>query len=145
MQNEQPESTKEINVKNAIHASLRNLVAASSLVVLGACASAPSAVLPAKTSDGMLTSFSGMTLYVYDKDTAGSGKSACNGPCAANWPPLMAEAEAKSTGDYSLVARDDGGRQWAYKGRPLYFWVKDTKPGDKTGDGFKDVWHIVRP
>ncbi|MBK8336368.1 MAG: hypothetical protein IPL03_07160 [Sterolibacteriaceae bacterium] len=93
----------------------------------------------------MLTSAAGMTLYVYDQDTAGSGKSTCNGPCAANWPPLMAEADAKPAGDYSLVARDDGGKQWAYKGKPLYFWAKDAKPGDKTGDGVKNVWHVVRP
>ncbi len=125
--------------------TLRNLAAAGALVLLGACASAPTAALPAKSTGGMLTSASGMTLYVYDQDIAGSGKSTCNGPCAANWPPLMAEADAKPTGDYSLVARDDGGKQWAYKGKPLYFWAKDAKPGDKTGDGVKNVWHVVRP
>lgn len=129
--------------------TLRNLAAAGALVLLGACsgapATAPTSALPAKVTGGMLTSASGMTLYVYDQDTAGSGKSTCNGPCAANWPPLMAEADAKPAGDYSLVARDDGGKQWAYKGKPLYFWAKDAKPGDKTGDGVKNVWHVVRP
>ena len=45
----------------------------------------PSAV---KVTDGVFTDAKGMTLYTFDKDTA--GKSACNGPCAANWPPLMA-------------------------------------------------------
>jgi predicted lipoprotein with Yx(FWY)xxD motif len=34
--------------------------------------------------------------------------------------------------------------QWAYKGKPLYFWVKDQKPGDKTGDGFNNVWRVVK-
>ena len=135
----------EITVKQHRNASLRNVIAASSLVVLGACAGLSPANLPIRNTDGMLTGASGMTLYVYDKDAAGSGKSTCSGPCAANWPPLMAEADAKPAGDYSLVARDDGGKQWAYKGKPLYFWVKDTKPGDKTGDGFKDVWHVARP
>ena len=100
---------------------------------------------PVKTEGGALTNAAGMTLYTFDKDAAGSGKSTCNGPCAANWPPLMAGGDAKPAGDYSVVTRDDGAKQWAYKGRPLYLWVKDAKPGDKTGDGFNSVWHVARP
>jgi len=42
--------------------------------------------------------------------------------------------------------RDDGSKQWAYKGRPLYHWVKDAKPGDMTGDGFlNNSWHVAKP
>lgn len=100
---------------------------------------------PAKTSDGVLVSPNGMTLYVLDRDTAGSGKSTCNGPCAANWPPLSAEDGAGGSGDYSVVMRDDGKKQWAYKGKPLYTWIKDQKPGDKTGDGVNNVWHVAKP
>lgn len=130
--------------------SVRNLITASALAFLGACTSAPptsqpAATVPVRTADGMLTSSSGMTLYVFDKDNAGSGKSTCNGPCAANWPPLMAEADAKPADNYSLITRDDGGKQWAYKGKPLYFWAKDMKPGDKTGDGVNGIWHVARP
>jgi len=43
------------------------------------------------------------------------------------------------------VTRDDGSKQWAYKGKPVYLWGKDQKPGDKTGDGFNNVWHVARP
>ena len=124
---------------------VRNMLAAGTVALLAACAGMSPTNMPIKSTGEMLTGASGMTLYNYDKDAAGSGKSACNGPCAANWPPLMAEADARPAGDYSLVARDDGGKQWAYKGKPLYFWGKDAKPGDKTGDGFKDVWHVARP
>ena len=85
----------------------------------------------------------GMTLYTYAEDE--DGKSTCNADCAKNWPPLMAPADAKPRGDYSVVTRDDGSRQWAYKGQPLYTWVKDMKAGDTTGDGFNSVWHIARP
>jgi predicted lipoprotein with Yx(FWY)xxD motif len=99
---------------------------------------------PAKISDGMLTNDAGMTLYIFDRDAAGSGKSACNGPCAAAWPPLMAAADAQPSGDWSIVTRDDGGKQWAYKGKPVYLWAKDQKPGDKTGDGFNNVWHVAK-
>lgn len=100
---------------------------------------------PVKTADGVLTGNNGMTLYTFDKDAAGSGKSVCNGPCASNWPPLAADANAAAAGDYSIITRDDGTKQWAYKGKPLYFWVKDTKPGDKTGDGFNGVWKSAKP
>ena len=96
-----------------------------------------------KVVDGMLVGDNGMTLYTFDKDAAGSGKSVCNGPCATNWPPLAATGTA--SGDYSVITRDDGAKQLAYKGKPLYYWAKDAKPGDKTGDGFNNVWHIVRP
>jgi predicted lipoprotein with Yx(FWY)xxD motif len=57
----------------------------------------------------------------------------------------MAEAAAKDEGDYTVVTRDDGGRQWAYKGKPVYVYSADKAPGDKTGDGFRDVWHVVKP
>ena len=87
----------------------------------------------------------GMTLYTFARDTEGSGKSACNGPCATNWPPLMAPDSAKPMGAYTVVTRDDGKKQWAYKGWPLYYWVKDTKAGDSTGDGVTGVWKIARP
>lgn len=103
--------------------------------------SAPGGVM---ARSGMLTGPNGMTLYTFDKDVAGSGKSTCNGPCATNWPPLMAGA-ANASGDYSVITRDDGGRQIAYKGKPLYYWIKDTKPGDKTGDGFNKVWRVATP
>lgn len=111
---------------------------------LAACASL-SAPSPAMVSDGALTGVGGMTLYVFDKDAAGSGKSVCNGPCASNWPPLFAAEGSKAAGDYSLVMRDDGKMQWAYKGKPLYHWSKDQKAGDRTGDGFNSVWHVARP
>jgi len=42
------------------------------------------------------------------------------------------------------VTRDDGSKQWAYKGKPVYLWVKDKKPGDKTGDGVREVWHVIK-
>jgi predicted lipoprotein with Yx(FWY)xxD motif len=96
-------------------------------------------------ADGVLVGVTGMTLYTFDKDTAGSGKSVCNGPCATNWPPFKAEAGAVPAGDYSIVTRDDGSQQWAYKGKPLYFWIKDQKAGDKTGDGFNKVWQTAKP
>jgi predicted lipoprotein with Yx(FWY)xxD motif len=98
---------------------------------------------PTKTMDGALTNSAGMTLYTFDKDSG--GKSVCNGNCATNWPPLMAATDAKAAGDYSVVTRDDGSKQWAYKSKPLYLWIKDQKAGDKSGDGVGGVWHTAKP
>lgn len=100
--------------------------------------------MPAKkAADGTLTDASGMTLYTFDKDMGGT--SACSGNCAKNWPPLTASASAKPTGDWGVIMRDDGTKQWTYDGKPLYRWVKDTKPGDRTGDGLlNNSWHVAK-
>lgn len=125
----------------------RSALAASLLTaaLLGGCASMSAPPPPATVSGDALVGPTGMTLYVFDRDAAGSGKSMCNGPCATNWPPLKAGATDKGRGDYSVITRDDGQLQWAFKGKPLYHWAKDSKPGDRTGDGFNQVWHLARP
>jgi len=97
-----------------------------------------------KVTDDVLTDKNGMTLYTFDQDKAGSGKSACHGDCAASWPPLHAADAAKDIGDFSVVVRNDGRRQWAFKGKPLHLWAGDTKPGDTKGDGVGGVWHTAR-
>jgi predicted lipoprotein with Yx(FWY)xxD motif len=114
----------------------------ASVALVAACASMAQPA-PAKVADGVLVGPNGMALYTFDKDAA--GKSACNGPCAGNWPPLMAPADAAASGEWSVVTRDDGSKQWAYKGKPVYYWSKDAKPGDHTGNGFNKVWHLARP
>jgi predicted lipoprotein with Yx(FWY)xxD motif len=121
---------------------IKVLAAVLLMAALSACASMGGAPMAARFEGGALVNSAGMTLYTFDKDAAGSGKSTCNGPCAVNWPPLRADADHAS-GDWSIVVRDDGSKQWAYKSKPLYLWSKDQKPGDKTGDGVNKVWHIV--
>lgn len=115
------------------------------LALLVGCATGPGSKAPAEATNGILTGPNGMTLYTFDRDQAGAGKSVCNGPCATNWPPLTANDSDKPNGDYTIIVRDDGKKQWAFKGKPLYFWVKDSKPGDKTGDGFNKVWQVAKP
>jgi predicted lipoprotein with Yx(FWY)xxD motif len=91
----------------------------------------------------VLTDANGMTLYIFDKDKAGDGKSVCNGECAVKWPPLMADADAADEGEFTVVTRDDGSKMWAHEGMPLYYWYEDTKPGDTSGDGVGGVWHLA--
>ena len=119
----------------------RLIAVMSTALVLTACAS-----MPATVTDGALTDASGKTLYTFDRDVAASGRSVCNGPCIANWPAFTAPAGATASGDYTVVTRDDGAKQWAFRGKPLYTFAKDTKPGDRTGDGFNgNIWHVAKP
>ncbi|MGH9839192.1 MAG: COG4315 family predicted lipoprotein [Blastocatellia bacterium] len=91
----------------------------------------------------VLAAENGMTLYTFKKDEV--GKSNCNDACAKNWPPLMATASDKADGSYTIIERKDATKQWAKDGKPLYFWAKDVKLGDTTGNGVKDVWDVARP
>lgn len=122
---------------------MRTQIAAALVLSSAALFSAGAHAQAVKTQDGVLVNSAGMTLYTFDKDAG--GKSACNDQCAKIWPPVAAAADAKASGDLSIITRDDGSKQWAYKGKPVYLYAKDAKPGDKTGDNFKDVWHVIKP
>lgn len=121
------------------------LCAAAALWLGAVAALAQSA--PAHTADTAkgkaLVDDKGMTLYTFDRDTAGT--SNCSGTCATNWPPLPAGADAKASGPWSVITRGDGGKQWAYNGKPVYTFAKDGSPGDAKGDGVNNVWHVAAP
>lgn len=116
-----------------------------SAFAFGALAASAATLEPAQmgdTSKGKAwVDSKGMTLYTFDKDTA--GKSNCNDKCATAWPPLQTAADSKAAGEWTIVARDDGSKQWAYEGKPFYLWTKDKKPGDATGDGVNG-FHIAK-
>src|SRR4051812_4317249 len=76
----------------------------------------------------------GMALYVFDRDGE-PNKSSCAGPCATAWPPIISAANTGAQGDWSLVTRTDGTKQWAYRGRPLYRYAKEIRAGMGYGDG----------
>ena len=133
---------------------MKNILIASlfTTALLAGCAGGSSSSakmtpdMPTRSSDGMLIGPNGHTLYTFAKDTTNAGTSACYAQCAQNWPPLAAAPAAKATGDYSIITRTDGSRQWAFKGQPLYYFVKDAKPGDKVGDGvLNGAWKIIKP
>jgi predicted lipoprotein with Yx(FWY)xxD motif len=121
------------------------LIGAIVMVTAAVAQTAPAKV--ADTSKGKaLVDAKGMTLYVFDKDKDAPGKSVCNGTCAENWPVLLASGSDKASGDWTIVARDDGKKMWAYKGRPLYTWKNDKAPGDVDGDGkLNGAWHVATP
>ncbi|TAK28652.1 MAG: hypothetical protein EPO21_22445 [Chloroflexota bacterium] len=95
-----------------------------------------------------LTDAKGMTLYVFAKDQP--NVSNCYDQCAQNWPPLIAAsgdpvAPDGLPGTLGTTVRKDGMAQVTYNRMPLYYWFRDTKPGDTNGHGIGDVWFVVPP
>lgn len=124
--------------------SLKLLSALACAALTATVALAAPSVSNVETAKGqVLAGDKGMTLYTFKKDTKGA--SNCYDKCEMNWPPFVAAAGAKAGGEYSLVQRKDGKMQWAKGGMPLYYWVKDQKQGDITGDGVMGVWDLARP
>jgi predicted lipoprotein with Yx(FWY)xxD motif len=96
-------------------------------------------VLIADSSLGkILTDAKGMTLYTYNNDVANNGKSAVTGGLLQAWPALILASGTPSkpsglSGDLTTITREDGSKQVAYKGLPLYTFQRDQKAGDVTG------------
>ena len=98
---------------------------------------------------GNLVGANGLTLYVFDNDSAGT--STCNEGCAPTWPALTIDAGQQPqagdgvTGELGTSDRTDGTTQVTLNGRPLYFFAGDSAPGDTNGDGIGGIWHIAKP
>jgi predicted lipoprotein with Yx(FWY)xxD motif len=89
----------------------------------------------------MVTGKNGMTLYTFDPDVG--GKPTCYDTCATKWPAYVVKKGEKLGEGWTKVKRTDGKKQWAYDGKPVYFYSGDVKTGDKAGDGLGGVWHII--
>ena len=116
----------------------RMLIGTMAALAVAACAG----IAPVSDRDGILTAADGKTLYVFTKDSP--GKSNCNGACASTWPPFLASEGARNAGAFTVIVRDDGARQWAHNGRPLYLYAADTRPGETKGEGQGGAWFVVK-
>jgi predicted lipoprotein with Yx(FWY)xxD motif len=106
-------------------------------------AKAPAGVTTRITGAGVFfADAKGMTLYTYARDDK-PGKSACIDDCLKIWPPLVAADDAKDDGHWSVIVREEGTRQWAYRGKPLYTYVRDNYPGGAFGDRLGNAWSAV--
>jgi len=84
---------------------------------------------------------SSLRLYTFDQDAP--GRSNCNLGCASRWPPVLAPADATDIQEFTVVTRDDGRKQWAFRGKPLYMRYHDA-PNMPSGDGEEGgAWHVV--
>ncbi len=106
------------------------------------------AVTQTDTLGKFLDDSAGFTLYVYSPDTKDT--SNCYGKCEQFWPPLLSTNKpALGDGvDASMLGttqRKDGTKQVTYNGAPLYYFLKDSAPGDTKGQGLQQVWHVLAP
>lgn len=98
-----------------------------------------------------ITDAEGRSVYLFTNDT--SKMSNCTDQCATTWPPVMASSATAmpkvGTGLESsmlgTIERADGTYQLTYNGWPLYYYSRDTKAGDTTGQGVNDNWYLVTP
>ena len=113
--------------------------------------SSADAVLKTADSDlgEIVVDAEGRTVYVFDKDTAGDGKSVCSGDCLAKWPAVTADSDKPAvdgvTGEVGTITRDDGSTQVTLGGMPLYLYAGDSQAGDVTGQAVGGIWWVVGP
>jgi predicted lipoprotein with Yx(FWY)xxD motif len=113
----------------------------------------PVSVGSASNVGQVLVDSKGLTLYYFQKDKKGSGKSTCSGACASVWPPLTTSGEAKAMSGVQAsmlgtIKRSDGTTQVTYAGWPLYTYTPDTKPGEDKGTDLKSFgasWYPLHP
>ena len=93
-----------------------------------------------------LTNATGFTLYTFALDIPSNGTSRCTGNCLAKWPAFyvtnLTLPSGLSATSFTVVTRPDGGKQLAYDGWPLYYFINDTEPGDTNGQGVANLWSV---
>ncbi|MES5099695.1 hypothetical protein ABUK73_15820 [Agrobacterium sp. BA1120] len=122
---------------------MRALISLAAFAIASSAFAAPMVETVKADKGNVLAGDKGMTLYTYKKDM--KGESSCYEKCATNWPPFFASDSDKADGAYTIVTRKDGKKQWAKDGMPLYYWAKDMKKGDMTGDGMGGNWDVAKP
>lgn len=98
-----------------------------------------------------LTDGAGRALYLFEADS--SGKSTCYDDCAKVWPPFITTGipvlgNAVNNSLVAIIEREDGSRQVAYNGWPLYYYAKDNGSGDIKGHDIEThgaEWYLLGP
>lgn len=121
----------------------RRLIVVGASLLLAACGWLGARAAPASFSGPYLVDHGGFALYRYDRDVAYSRTSACVDRCTENWRPYLAAPGARRTGEFALIDRGQGERQWVFRGIPLYRYARDREPGEFRGQGLDDLWRVV--
>lgn len=140
------------------------LLALGALIVAFAQDGSPTSVTAMESEEygSYLTDADGRTLYLFineemessdpERMTEGvrSNAVSCTGGCLEAWPPITAPVEAGEGIDEELLytAEFDGMEMAVYNGWPLYYFARDTEPGQINGQGrgqAPTIWYIVSP
>lgn len=124
--------------------------AASSPAATSSQSSAASSALTLMTSSAggksIVVDGKGKTVYVYTRDNQGATTSACTGGCATLWPAVTSDGTPTLQGVTATVGSiktADGKMQVTLNGMPIYYYSKDTAPGQTNGQGTAGVWYVV--
>ena len=123
---------------------------AATFAVSGAPTS-PSVTVRSSDYGRILFDGRGKALYAFTRDSR--GRSRCSGACATAWPPFVVSQKPRAAAGVKAsligtIRRSDGKLQVTYRGRPLYFYVGDRKPGQVLCQNVKEfggLWLVVRP
>lgn len=103
----------------------------------------------AGSSQQVLTTPSGLTLYYLTSDVAATPK--CTAACLTHWPPLLSTGTPvlpSGVAGTLTVVQNNNGSQVAYNGHLLYEFANDKAQGDSKGEGinaFGGTWHVAAP
>ncbi len=84
-----------------------------------------------------------LTIYMSDEAPARAKAACAMSACENRWTPVTAAQLANPTGDFTLLPRGDGFKQWAFKGKALYTYSGDEIPGDSNGVGVDKKYKIA--
>ena len=98
----------------------------------------------------ILTDSKGISLYMFTPDKQKNNISTCYDQCAVTWPPLLISSGKPTlapgiVGTLDTTNRRDNTSQVTYNGMPLYYYIKDKKPGDVYGQNIENKWFVVNP
>jgi predicted lipoprotein with Yx(FWY)xxD motif len=106
----------------------------------------PGFAVKTTTVGRLLTTDKTYSVYAYDKDTP--EKSMCAGVCAQTWNPVLAPSMARAQGEWSIIERSSGLRQWAFRQQLLYTHVLDTGTWSLEGSdvpGWRNIYTQLAP
>ena len=95
------------------------------------------ATTQASDNGRVLADGKGMTIYVFTGDLEKVKRMTCNDECIQKmWKPILAKADDKPLGNWSIIDNEDGTKQWGFKGERLFTFTGDAKPGDTVGERY---------
>jgi predicted lipoprotein with Yx(FWY)xxD motif len=108
----------------------------------------PPGVAVVQTNNGrmLVTSDTKFSLYTWDKD--GADKSNCDASCEESWKPVLAPQTAAPQGEWNIIERTPGVKQWTFRKRPLYTHIDDKRPRSLEGSdvaGWRNVYTQLAP
>jgi predicted lipoprotein with Yx(FWY)xxD motif len=135
----------------AIVAALAAAIALTTAVIPAGAASAATVKLGHTSAGGLLETGSGLTLYMFSRDSRNKDTCLQISGCPAAWPSLTVNGRPTAGAGVrasllGTIRIGHGRRQLTYAGHPLYLFAGDPITGDTGYLGFSSfggIWYGV--